>query len=638
MKDSGVKTSPALPPSEALKTAPHEPGCYIMRDADGAVLYVGKSKNLKNRLGQYFLPGASDERILINIMLPFVATVEVTVTGSEKEALLLENTLIKRHRPPYNVSIRDDKTYFSLMIDTSHPYPRLEVIRRRHRESPKKGQIVFGPFTSARHARETVKLINKHFSLRNCSERDFDTRARPCLRHQMHRCYAPCVQKIDSEAYHKELRRVRLLLEGRGETLIPELTADMQQASDALNFERAAQLRDQIQAVEKTIERQQVDFSGDEHLDAVALYREGETGAAVILPVRNGAVVEPIRYTFTARGDENATVLGRILMRHYSAATPPGTILLQYMPEEADAVIQWLADMRRQGAVELRVPQRGTGRSLMTMALRNARQVFDAHRERLDTSSQALERLRKLLSLSGVPRRIECFDISIFQGSFAVGSMACFIDGKKDKRKYRRYRIKTVEGMDDFGMLKEVLGRRVRRGLEEGDLPDLMVIDGGKGQLAQAVAILGELSMQNTIAVISLAKERLIRSADGPEFASSDMSHKPERIFIPGVKNAKPLKHGTAERYLLERVRDEAHDYAIEYHRLLRSRAHLRSGLEDIPGVGPKRRTALLKHFGSLKRVRAASVEELANAPGVSAALAADIHRALHTDDAADSE
>ena len=638
MNDSGISTPGALPPDEALKTAPREPGCYIMRDADGAVLYVGKSKDLKSRLGQYFLPGASDERILINIMLPFVATVELTVTGSEKEALLLENTLIKRYRPPYNVLIRDDKTYFSLMIDTNHPFPRLEVVRRRSREAPGKGKILFGPFTSARQARETVKLINKHFSLRNCSQRDFETRTRPCLRHQMHRCYAPCVKNIDSETYHKELRRVRLLLEGRGQSMIPELTADMQQASAALNFERAAQLRDQIRAVEKTIERQQVDFAGDEHMDAVALYREGETGAAVVLPVRGGAVVEPVRYTFTARGDENAAVLGRILMRHYAAATPPGVILLQDMPDDADALVQWLADMRRQGSVELRVARRGTGRSLIAMALRNARQVFDAHREKLDTSGVALEHLRKLLGMAAVPRRIECFDISIFQGSFAVGSMACFIDGKMDKRQYRRYRIKTVEGMDDFAMLKEVLGRRVRRGLEEGGLPDLMVIDGGKGQLAQAVAILGELSVQNTIAVISLAKERLIHNADGPDFTGTGLSHKPERIFIPGVKNAKPLKHGTAERYLLERIRDEAHDFAIEYHRLLRSRAHLRSGLEDIDGVGPKRRTMLLKHFGSLKRVRAAGVEELAAAPGISTALARDIYRALHPEHSRDDE
>jgi len=361
----------------------------------------------------------------------------------------------------------------------------------------------------------------------------------------------------------------------------------------------------------------------------VALYREGDNATAVVLPVRDGRVLEPGRYTVRTREETDAEVMARLLLHHYEQAPPPPELLLSHLPDEADSLAMLLKEQAGR-AVSLRAPERGEGRQLVMMATRNAFTLFESHRTRLDTSTAAAQRLAKLLQVAQPPRRIECFDISIFQGAFAVGSMACFINGSPVNRLYRRWRIVGVEGMDDFAMLKEVLTRRITRGNREGDLPDLIVMDGGKGQLAQAVAVLKELSPGNPIPVIALAKARTEAAGAVPGFTRTEVDHSPERIFIPRRKDAYPLKPGTAERFLLERIRDEAHRFAIEYHRLLRSRSHLRSGLEDIPGIGGKRKKILLKHFGSLKRVREAGLEALLATPGLPAEVARSLYRHFH--------
>ncbi len=626
-KDSLISGG-GVPAERAIEAAPSDCGCYVMKDANGKILYIGKSRNLKSRMRQYFNPGSTDTRILIQVMLPQVAEVEFILTASEKEALVLENNLIKKHRPPYNVRIRDDKTYFSILLDMNHPYPYLKLIRRRSREPLGPGKIQFGPYTSARAARSTIALVNRHFKLRDCSDREFETRKRPCLRYQMHRCDAPCVFEVDKEEYAKEVKRVRMLLEGRGELIIPELKEEMQQAAKELDFEKAARIRDLIAAVEKTIEQQHVEFSSTEDIDVFATYREGESGVGIVMKLRRGILVEPAKYTINSRGDDDEEVLSRLIMRHYSVSAPPQIVVLPKSIQSADAYMEWLSDLAKH-RVQIRVPMRGKLKDLLVIAMKNARQYFDANRSRLDQSALAAEKLRKLLKLESAPKVVECYDISNLQGGFSVGSMVCFVDGKPEPSKYRRYKIKTVEGQDDFAMLYEVLKRRMKHAIEDDEFPDLIVIDGGKGQLYRAMAAISELSNGRRIPVISIAKERITKGS-GRNFTSDSIERKVERIFLPGVKNAKVLKEGTAEFFFLTRIRDEAHRFAIEYHRLLRSKRMLHSILDDIPGIGPKRKRMLLKEFGSLKRLKEASLQEIMQVKGIPNDLAKLVYEFLH--------
>lgn len=619
---------------DILHTAPHQPGVYLMKDARGTIFYVGKAKDLHQRMHQYIHP-VSDTRAFVRTLDRQLESVEFILTSSETEALLLEQTLIKKHRPRCNIRIKDDSAYASLRLDLAHPYPRLDLVRRRGRERAQ--TLHFGPYPSAAAARRVMTLVNRHFRLRDCHDDVFARSKRPCLRYQMGRCLAPCSLPVERDAYLAEIAKVRLFLEGRTQTLSAEIKEQMSAASEALEFERAAALRDLLAAIDATIEKQAVDLPRDIDWDVLGFYREGEEAALAVLKVREGRLVGRDTRLVNGRAEPDAAIVGAFIAGTYGGVWPlPATLLVPHPPTDAEALAAWLGE-RRGAQVALRTPERGDGVRLLGIANANAHAAFEQHASRQAQRLQSLQRLAAVLDLPAPPARIECFDISNISGQLAVGSMVCMIDGGLAKAAYRRFRIKLSDSPDDFTMMREVLMRRLTRGLKEGDLPDLLVVDGGLGQLAVAETCLREAGVSG-VQLAGLAKSRL-KDEVGPGQISETFEGKqrtPERVFRPHQKNPVVLKPGTAELSLLVTLRDEAHRFAITYHRLLRSRRALHSGLQDIPGVGARRAKALLKHFGSLKRLRDAAPEAIAAVPGCNAALADAVWRHLHEPDPAE--
>ncbi len=606
---------------DILHRAPHKPGVYQMKDASGRIFYIGKAKDLHARMHQYIQPG-TDTRAFVLILDRILSDVEFFITGSEKEALILENGLIKKHRPVYNVRIKDDSQFFSIRLDLKKDYPRLEVVRRRKGD----GARYFGPYSSAKKARRMLQLVNKHFALRDCKDRVLETAERPCLRHQMGRCHAPCRRYITPEAYHEEVRRVRMFLEGRADLLVAELNDLMKDAAGRLDFERAAVLRDQIAAVTGSLERQAVVLPNRVDWDVAALYREGEAASVGLLYVRGGKLTGRDAFQIECRARSDREALLDFLNQHYAEVWPlPDEILTPDFLRDDEGLSDWLSE-RRERRVSVRPARRGNPRRLLAIASENARQAFDENRSRTENHVRELERLQRILSLPEPPRRIECVDISNTQGRLAVGSLVSFLDGRADKNAYRRFRVETEDGPDDFAMMREVLTRRFKRGREEGGLPDLLVVDGGKGQLGVALAVLKDLDIHG-VALAGMAKSRLKERVGEGEISEAFEGRRrtPERLFFPGQKNPVVLKPGTGELHLLQRVRDEAHRFAITYHRQLRGKKNLKSGLLDIPGVGPKRARDLLRAFGSLKNVREADVDAIQALPGFTRRLAESV-------------
>ena len=602
---------------ERLEALPTRPGVYLLKDRHGKVIYVGKASNLRARVRSYFRGG--DERSQVPFLLRRVADVETLVTTNDKEALILENNLIKQYKPRYNVRLKDDKSYVSVKVTLRDAWPRVLVTRK----IVKDGSRYFGPFASAQSVRETIDTIRKVIPLRTCSDGVFRNRSRPCLEYQIKRCLAPCCLPVDREGYEAHLREAMLLLEGKRVQLIGQLRGRMTQAAEALRFEEAARLRDRLRAIEKTQEPQQAvsHWGGDE--DVFGFYREGGFVEAQILCVRQGKLTTNHVYRFEDFELPDEELVGALVTQFYQGDRDlPDVVTLPVELEDAGVRAEYLGE-RKGRRVELVRPRRGDRVRLLAMAMENARQSF---RERQDGERQ-YERmsaeLQQGLHLRNAPKRIECFDISNIHGTLAVGSMVSFDEGEADKTRYRRFRIKTVAGADDFRMMYEVLQRRYQRALENGDGPDLLVVDGGKGQLNVALSVLESLGISDVDAV-GLAKMRVGRA---PRAAAIERTE--ERVFLPGRKNPVILKRNSNALFLLQRVRDEAHRFAVTYHRALRKRERLRSVLDAIPGIGSERRRRLLRHFGSVKRMHAASVEELAQVPGISRLLAASIHQAL---------
>lgn len=611
---------------EILHTAPHKPGVYLMKNAKGKVFYVGKAKDLHNRMHQYINP-SSDTRHFVQILDDILYSVEFFITESEKEALLLENTLIKKHYPKHNVLIKDDKNYFSIRLKIKEPFPRLEVVRKRKKRD---NALYFGPYSSATMARKMIKLVNKHFMLRDCSDKSFKKMTRPCVRHQMGRCHGPCCLPVEVETYRKEIERVKLFLEGKKELLIEQLTPLMQEASAELNFELAAKIRDQIAAVSGSLEKQVADLSRNVNWDVIGFHRENELATFAVVRIRDGVIRGRNAFDVSCRAISDITVVDGFVKQYYEDAWPlPKKVILPLLPDGWQTLAEWISD-RAGHKVEISVAERGAPNRLAKIARANAEQQFFERLSKHADTMKTLEILRRKLSLRNLPKRIECIDISNIQGTLAVGSVICFTDGLADKNNYRKYKIKTLSSPDDFAMMKEVLTRRFKRGLEEDNLPDLLVVDGGKGQLAQATTILDELGINN-VDVVSLAKSRLKDGVGEGQIAEQfeGKMRTPERVFLPKVKNPVILKPGTSELGLLMQVRDEAHRFAITYHRQLRSKKNLRSGLLDIPGIGTKRAKQLLTHFGSLKKVREAKAVDIAALTGFNENLAEEILRHL---------
>ncbi|WP_025322118.1 excinuclease ABC subunit UvrC [Deferrisoma camini] len=598
---------------------PTRPGVYLMKDAQGRVLYVGKAKNLRARVRTYFREGA-DGRPRVRFLMARVADVDFVVTDTEKEALILENTLIKRHRPRYNVDLRDDKTYLSLRLDVQNPFPRLTMTRRIVPD----GSLYFGPYSSARALRETVDLIHRIFPLRQCRDREFRARTRPCLYCQMRGCLAPCCGRVTPEAYREMVDQVVAFLRGRSRELLETLRARMAEAAERLEFEEAARLRDRIRAVEETLERQKAVTHRPVDRDVVAMVREGAEAEVVVLVVRSGNLIDRRSYYLPHLEGDDPEVMGQFLRQYYRGdrIVPAEVVVgVDVGEDEARVLGEWLSE-RRGRRVRVVHPRRGEKRALVAMAAENARELLDERRKTKVGYDAALAELRDRLGLAGPPRRIEGYDISNLQGGHAVGSMVVFTDGFPDPRSYRRFAIRTVEGSDDFAMLYEVLRRRLARRDQPGwELPDLVLIDGGRGQVAAAAKALEDEG--GSVPLAGIAKARVLPGG-GAEVVRS-----PERIFLPGRANPVPFGRNSSGLFLLQRVRDEAHRFALALHRKRRARASLGSALEAVPGVGPKRRQALLRRFGSLKRLAEAPVDEIAAVPGISEALARRIKEAL---------
>ena len=595
-----------------LSRVPTASGCYLMYDEKGRPIYVGKAKNLRARLRTYITE--RDSRYSVKFLMQRVARVEFLVTVNEKEALLLENSLIKQYKPRYNVRLKDDKTYVSLRVDVAQEFPRVTVVRRYKKDHAK----YFGPYSSALAMRETLRMIRRLFPLRVCTDAVMHNRTRPCLYHQMKQCLAPCVGLVDREGYHEVIRQVVMVLEGRTEELEKLLFERIQHHAEALEFEKAADLRDRLYALRRTVERQRtVAVPGAEDRDVFGLYTEGRFAEIQVIFFRGGKMLGGRSYSFEQYEMPIDELLSSFLLQYYSQAPAiPGEVLLPLELEEAPVFAEILSEQRGV-RVSVHWPQRGEKRALVDLAIRNARSSFHEKRLEEQANKDLLEQVRRTLKLDNIPSRIECYDISTTQGDKPVGAMVAFDGGVPNKARYRRFAIRTVEGQDDFGMLREVLLRRFRRAIEENDLPDLVLIDGGKGQLNVATAVFEDLGLDDLPAV-AIAKSRA--EGDG---------HSPERFFVPGRMNPiVPAQHSLVVRFLA-RVRDEAHRFAIAYHRAKRKRAAFRSPLLDVPGVGPKRARILLNKIGSLVTIEESPVETIAALPGMSEELARKIQHHL---------
>ncbi len=609
--DFGDSPDQRKSPEEFLKTfdladVPTSPGCYLMRDLKDRVIYVGKANSLRARVRAYI--NESDTRYRVKFLMQRVAHIDFLVTRNEKEALLLENSLIKEHRPRYNVRLKDDKSYVSLRVNVQHDFPRITITRHLKRD----GARYFGPYSSARDVRETLRQLQRVFPLRTCPDAVLRSRARPCLYHQMGQCSAPCVGYIGREAYAEIVKQAVMVIEGRSDELEKLLLERIQELADRLEFEQAAALRDRVFALRKTLERQrtvQNSEAGDR--DVFGLYLDGRFSEIQVLFYRGGRMTGGRSFSFNHREMPMEEVLSSFLLQYYSeTAAPPSEILLP-LPLDAMDALQEILHEQHGERVALLHPQRGAKRDLVDLANRNAKSSFEEKRLAERAAADTLEQVKESLDLARTPQRIECFDISTIQGEKSVGSMVAFTGGVPDKARYRRYAIKQVEGQDDFAMMREVLMRRYTRAVAEDDKPDLVLIDGGKGQLNVAGAVLRDLGIDD-LDLASIAKSRALEEG----------GHSPERFFRPGRMNPIILPQNSPVVHLLARVRDEAHRFAITYHRKRRSAATLRTALVDIPGVGPKRAQALLKALGSVARVREASIEEIASVPGFSEILA----------------
>lgn len=593
-----------------LEVIPHKPGCYIMHDRKGKVVYVGKAKDLKNRVRSYFQT-SGDQRAFVEGLPRVLGDIEVIITESDKEAMILENTLIKQHQPRYNVKLKDDKNFLSLRIDTSHDWPRVEVVRRQRKDKAR----YFGPYHTAKSIRRTLNVLNRYFQLRTCPDSVLNTRSRPCLQYQIKRCPGPCVFDIDRNEYMRNVEDALMFLEGRGEELVGGLRTKMLRASDDLEFELAAHYRDQIASINKALERQQAVSTEWVDRDVFGLHREGDRVTIQVMWVRGGKLEGARSFSMTNQEFPDREVLSSFLNQYYAAGNfIPKEILLPYELDEGEAeAYEELLGETKNERVYVRVPQRGSKKALVETAMENARQSFEDEYTKEERNQDLLEKLMQRLSLAQYPARIECYDVSNFMGKQIVGSMVVFEEGEPNKAEYRHYKMKEITAQDDFGSMREMLGRRFKKVADgDGPRPNLVVIDGGRGQLAQAVTVLEDLGIHD-VDVVSLAKARVDRVG----FEDPEVTKSPERVFLPGRKNPVVLKQNSAELYLLERLRDEAHRFAITFHKNQRKKETLRSVLDDIPGVGKKTKGDLLRHFGSLSKIRAATETDLQAVPGV---------------------
>lgn len=593
-----------------LKRLPNSPGVYLMRGKQGEILYIGKANMLADRVRSYFQKG-TDLTGKNRLLVESVEDLETIVTGSELEALLLENNLIKRHRPRFNVVLRDDKNYPYLRLPIKEAFPRFTIVRKVQND----GALYYGPYVPAGALRETLRVIRKVFPLATC-EIEIDGQAeRACIEFEIKRCMAPCIGNQSSREYHEIVQQTRMFLEGRDSELLDDYRSRMAAAAAREDFEEAARIRDRIFKIERTLERQRVTQTEVVDQDVVGLARIGAGADVQMLFVRGGLLVGRKDFHWGQVLETSDTELVRSVIEQFynKDVMPPKQVLLPVALPEAELISQWLSGKKGE-KVRVLAPERGTKHHLLQLAEENAAAALKEHMRDESTARSAVEELQRVLHLQKAPNRIEGFDISNIQGNQGVASMVVWDAGEHKKSEYRKFRIKTVEGADDFASIKEVVSRHYT-GVKEGQrpLPDLILIDGGIGQLGMAMAALKDLGLSR-IDIIGLAKAK---------------GEKEERVFLPGRKNPVILKPSSPATHLLQRIRDEAHRFAIGYHRKLRSKALLTSKLDEIAGVGPTRRRDLLRYFGSLEALTAATEADLQRVGGVGPKTAEEIRKAL---------
>ncbi len=723
--------APTLSIEELVERLPQEPGVYLMKDKKGRIIYVGKAGNLRQRVRSYFSESSGDGRAFIRLLNRLLGDIETMVTNNEKEALLLENILIKRHKPRFNVKLVDDKNYLALRLDPKARYPRLEVVRRIRDD----GARYFGPYHSAGACRQTLQVVNRHFKLRTCTDHVLNSRSRPCLQYQIKRCDAPCVFPLPPSQYGEQVRDVGLFLDGKNHELLDRLRARMLQASDETRFEVAGALRDQLRSLERTLEEQRIVSAQFLDQDIFGYFRQGDVMEVAVLQIRQGKLLGRRSFRFAEQEFPDHESISAFVGLYYDASNAiPDEVLLPIDIEDLAAKQEWLRERRvehsttvggagdssTRARVEVLVPKRGPRRQLVELANKNAAVNYSTRRNQKRDVEDSLAKLQRRLGLKRLPQRIECFDISHLQGSDTVASRVVFVNGEPARSEYRTFKVRSV-GNDDFSAMYEVLSRRFRRarqlaeveaesattaasatpeaappasastpssapsgyspaaqaarrqavlisardagtasyrsdaaargadsrsgvaessdslileesvGMEEGAaaaptsswaLPDLLVIDGGKGQLATALVALKDVGINWSaeLDVIGLAKER----------TDSEGEEHPDRVFLPRTKDPIRLRPNTAEMFVLSRIRDEAHRFAVGFHRKLRKKRSLQSQLDEIRGLGPKRRAALLRGLGSVKAIRAASLDELTQVEGMTKAAAAAVYAYFH--------
>jgi excinuclease ABC subunit C len=610
-----------------LKTLPGKPGCYIMKDASGQVIYVGKAINLRNRVRSYF-HNSANLNVRVYQLVRKIADIEWIVVGSELEALILEMNLIKKHRPHYNIRLKDDKRYPYIKIHWSEAFPKVTVTRYLEQD----GSRYYGPYTGVWAVHQTLDVLRRIFPYLTCDREITGKDERACLYYDIKLCAAPCIGAVSRENYNAMINDLGLFLEGRTEPILSRLKIEMEDAAEGLNYEKAAVVRDRIRAIENIVERQKVVFANDyADSDVLAMARSDGEACVQVFFIRGGKLIGRDYFLLEGTAETpDADVMAEFIKQFYDQAqSVPPRVLLPNEVEETRIIQQWLSQKRGDGLVEIQVPIEGQQQELIRLAAENAAETLhslqaqwqmDSHRQ-----EQALRDIQEALNLPGVPSRIECYDISNTQGTAAVGSMVVFEQGVPLKKHYRRFNIRSVKGPDDFASMEEVLYRRFSRWEslqkpgEDGVqvpgkkvdpafalLPDLLIVDGGKGQLSRAVAVLKKFDLLEKVPVTGLAKQN-------------------EELFLPAHGAPVVLSRQSQGLYLLQRIRDEAHRFAITAHRTRRDKEGIASRLDSIPGIGPARRKALLTHFGSLQEIRAASVDEICKVPGISEDLAISI-------------
>lgn len=585
-----------------LTLYPEEPGVYLMKDASGQVLYIGKAKKLRTRIKQYFALHR-DSREMVPYLTAQIETIDTIVALTEKDALILENTLIKKHKPKYNVLLKDDKTFVSLVM-TKHKWPMLRLIR--YKGTPKDDGIYFGPYTNALAARQTFDLLSRLFPLRQCSDSELANRVRPCLLYDIKRCIAPCVNLCTEDEYSRHVESAIRLLKGKDKDVLRELEKQMEKASNALLFEKANELLTLIHQIKHVTEVKHIDNPEAKDCDALGLYRESDAVMIALLMFRDGKIVgsEHFSFHFIASSDEE--ILSTFILQHYKYQTSlPKEILIPHEIPETE-ILQEILSESAQHKIVIQAPKKGRKHDLIEMGQRNAKALFIREQDVRSLKEKMLLDLAETLQLTRFPRRVECFDTSNIAGTDPVASLVSFVHGEKDKSRMRLFKIKTALKADDYTAMKEVLRRHFLKEKEKNDFCDLLIVDGGKGQLGIALEVFQELGIAS-VDVIALTKED----------ARHDKGLTQEKIYVPNHKDPILIDPRSPLLFFLQKVRDEAHAQAIKYHRTRRSKRTISSELDEIPGIGPVKKKRLLKHFGSVKALKTATIKELQEVQGL---------------------